>query len=255
MFPFSSSVTRRLAFLHRIARGSLLRLLRYHHGAPTSCRPFRPTHCSFVGRYHALLRLMRKRGELPSAGSLSELRRCLNPLPSPALVETRRDLPGSWAAPSRTCSALRPRRTGCAKATNDASDVAFRSVDNVGSAIGHLSRLNHTACSLAVYASRLGLLRSHHARLASRWRPTLAGQGLNLLGCFRRFLSVMFTSHHFDPPSPSFAWRTNRRDAVRLGTSRRLGRRAEAGPCQLHTKVRRRVITIVRSSPPRDRQP
>jgi hypothetical protein len=44
------------------------------------------------------------------------------------------DLPGSWAAPSRTCSALRPRRTGCAKATNDASDVAFRSVDDVGSA-------------------------------------------------------------------------------------------------------------------------
>jgi hypothetical protein len=128
---------------------------------------------------------------LPFAGSLSELRRCLNPLPSPALVETRQDLPGSWAAPSRTCSALRPRRTGCAKATNDASDVAFRSVDNVGSAIGHLSRLNHTACSLAVYASRLGLLRSHHARLASRWRPTLAGQDLNLLGCFRRFLSVM----------------------------------------------------------------
>ena len=73
----------------------------------------------------------------------------------------------------------------------DTSDVAFRAVDDVGSAIGHISRLNHTACSLAVYASRLGLLRSHHARLASRWRPTLAGQDSNLLDCFRRFLSVM----------------------------------------------------------------
>jgi hypothetical protein len=30
-----------------------------------------------------------------------------------------------------------------------------------------------------------------HARLASRWRPALAGQDLNLLGCFRTFLSVM----------------------------------------------------------------
>jgi len=50
----------------------------------------------------------------------------------------------------------------------DALSVAFRSVDNVGSAIGHLSRLNHTACSLTVYTSPLGLLRSHHAKLASR---------------------------------------------------------------------------------------
>jgi hypothetical protein len=62
MFPISSSLTRRLASLHRIARGSLLRLPRYHQGVPTSCRPFRPTHCSFVWRYHALLRLTRKRG-------------------------------------------------------------------------------------------------------------------------------------------------------------------------------------------------
>ena len=75
---------------------------------------------------------------------------------------------------------------------------------------------NHTACSLAVYASRLGLLRSHHARLAYRWRPTLAGQDLNLLDCFRRFLCNV-TSHHFDPPSPSFAWRTNGRDTARAG--------------------------------------
>lgn len=190
MFPISSSLTRRLASLHRIARGSLLRLLRYHQGVPTSYPPFRPTHFSFVWRYHALLRPVRKRGV-----AVCRLLFGTAPVPQSSSFARARgdeqDLPGSWAAPSRTCSALRPRRTGCAKATNDASDVAFRSVDNVGSAIGHLSRLNHTACSLAVYASRLGLLRSHHARLASRWRPTLAGQDLNLLGCFRRFLSVM----------------------------------------------------------------
>jgi hypothetical protein len=44
MFPFNSSLTRRLASLHRIARGSLLRLPRYHQGVPTSYPPFRPTH-------------------------------------------------------------------------------------------------------------------------------------------------------------------------------------------------------------------
>src|SRR5438094_5074126 len=40
-------------------------------------------------------------------------------------------------------------------------DIAFRAADGVGSAFSHLSRLNHTACSLAVYASQLGLLRSN----------------------------------------------------------------------------------------------
>ena len=136
---------------------------------------------------------------MPFAGSLSELRRCLSPLPSPVLVETSRisQVPGE---PLREHALLFDPGGPNASGHYDAFDVAFRSVDDVGSAIGHISRLNHTACSLAVYTSRLGLLRSHHARLASRWRPTLAGQDLNLLGCFRRFLSVMslhITSIHF----------------------------------------------------------
>lgn len=190
MFPINSSLTRRLASLHRIARGSLLRLLRYHQGVPTSCRPSRPAHCSFVWRYHVLLRVMRKRGV-----AVCRLLVGTAPVPQSSSFARARgdkqDLPGSWATPSRTCSLLFDPGGPNASGHYDALSVAFRSVDNVGSAIGHLSRLNHTACSLAVYASRLGLLRSHHARLASRWRPTLAGQDLNLLGCFRRFLSAM----------------------------------------------------------------
>lgn len=182
------SMVRHSVSLQWLPRASVRHLRRYYQSAPTSCRSSRPTHCSFVWRYHALLLVMRKRGV-----AVCRLLVGTAPVPQSSSFARARgdgqDLPGSWTAPSRTCSALRSRRTGCAKATNDASDVAFRSVDNVGSAIGHLSRLNHTACSLAVYASRLGLLRSHHARLASRWRPTLAGQDLNLLGCFRRFLS------------------------------------------------------------------
>jgi len=65
MFPFSSSVTRRLASLGRIPRGSVLRLPRYHQDAPTSHRPFRlapfrspggTTHCcSSRGRGELLL--------------------------------------------------------------------------------------------------------------------------------------------------------------------------------------------------------
>ena len=214
MFPISSSLIRRLASLHRIARDSLLRFPRYYQGVPTSHSPFRPTHFSFVWRYHALLRPGGS-GELPFAGSSSELRRCLNPLPSPAFVEMSRisQVPGQ---PLREHALLFDPGGPNASGHYDALSVAFRSVDDVGSAIGHLSRLNHTACSLAVYASRLGLLRSHHARLASRWRPTLAGQDLNLLGCFRRFLSAMSLHITSIPLRPSFAWRPNRRDAAVL---------------------------------------
>ena len=47
------------------------------------------------------------------------------------------------------------------QAPGDARDVAFRAADDVGSAFSHVSRVNHTAYSLAVYASQLGLLRSN----------------------------------------------------------------------------------------------
>ena len=79
----------------------------------------------------------------------------------------RLDLSGSSATHSRTCPALRPRRIERVRPL-DALDVAFRALHDVGSAFRPLSRLNHTACSFAVYASQLGSLRSHHARLAFR---------------------------------------------------------------------------------------
>src|SRR5207244_2091758 len=64
-------------------------------------------------------------------------------------------------------------------------------------------RLNHTACSPAVYASRLGLLRSHHATLASRWRPTFAGQDLNLLGCFSKVHITSILLRQASPGAPA----------------------------------------------------
>ena len=63
---------------------------------------------------------------------------------------------------------------------SDARDVAFRIYNYVGSASG-LSRLNHTAYRLPVYASQPGSP-PHHATLGSGWWPALAGQVLHLLG-------------------------------------------------------------------------
>ena len=158
MFPSDDSVIRRSPSLHWLPRATVRQLHRYYQSAPTSRRPSRLAPFRSLGRYHALLLVARQRG-VAVAGSSSELRRCLNPLPS---SRSRGDDGISQVPrqPLRTCPALRPRRTGCVKATNDAPDIAFRSVDGVGSTISHISRLNHTACSLAVYASRLGLLRS-----------------------------------------------------------------------------------------------
>ena len=81
MFPLNGSVTRRLASLHRIPRGSVLRLPRYHQDAPTSRRPF---HAALFRSPRGTTDCCSSRGsgELPFAGSSSELRRCLNPLPS-----------------------------------------------------------------------------------------------------------------------------------------------------------------------------
>lgn len=54
-------------------------------------------------------------------------------------------------------------------------DAAFWIIHAIGSHDVKLSRLRHTACSLAVYASQCGLPR-HHARLASGCRPALPGR-------------------------------------------------------------------------------
>ena len=46
---------------------------------------------------------------------------------------------------------------------------------------GFISRLNHAARALAIYASQPGLPR-HHAKLASGWWPPFTGRGLNPQG-------------------------------------------------------------------------
>jgi hypothetical protein len=211
MFPFSSSLTRRLASLHRIARGSLLRLHRYHQDVPTSHRPSRSTHSSFVRRYHALLRHVRKRGVAVdrllvgthAGASILFLRpRSWRPAGSPRFL-------GSPFA-NMLCSSTPADRTRQALTTRPI--LPSRSFDPVGSAISHISRLNHTACSLAVYASWLGLLRSTPRKTRYPLAANLGRAGLEPAGLHSKVSLSNVTSHHFDPPSPSFAWRTERRD-------------------------------------------
>ena len=70
-----------------------------------------------------------------------------------------------------------------------------------------LSRLNHAACTLSVYASQPGSP-PDHATLDSGWWPALTGQDFHLLGRVEGFRHVYPST--WLPPSPSFAWRNKR---------------------------------------------
>jgi len=119
--------------------------------------------------------------------------------------------PGGSAAPARSLSApLLP-------------SVRFKT----SAPTSRLSRLNPTACTLAVYASQPGLpLR--HARLASGWGPAFPGRALHPRDPFVRFLLSFPT---WLPPHPGFSWRTKRSLRNAGFRSRRL--RATAGSLPL----------------------
>src|SRR5439155_19614299 len=103
----------------------------------------------------------------------------------------------------------------------------------VGSAFSHVSRLNHTACSLAVYASQLGLLRSNTTQdsLPAGGQPW-RGRTLTCWVASGGFHSVLQLTSF--PPPRSFTWRTSQRDAVHLAFHRpangpRVSSRAKLG--------------------------
>jgi len=247
MFPSNSSVTRRLASLCRIARGSLLRLLRYHQGAPTSHRPSRQTRFRSSGdtTHHCGTR---GSGELLFP---APLRNCAGA----SILFLR---PRSWRAAgsprflgspftNMLCSST-PADLPC-PATHDTGGVAFPTVDSVGSASRHLSRLNHTACSLAVYASQLGLLRSTPRKTRFPLTATLRGTGFEPAGLHPKVSLGNVSSHYFDPPSPSFAWRSNRRDAAEyreLDARGRAARTARAATSMCRVGVMRSCALVYR---------
>jgi hypothetical protein len=83
-------------------------------------------------------------------------------------------------------------------------DAAFRYPNDVGAREDCLSRLNHAACTLPVYASQGGSLR-HHATLGAGWWPTSTGRDWVPAGLRRKVSEIATTSLS---PFPGFAWRT-----------------------------------------------
>ena len=121
------------------------------------------------------------------------------------------------------CS-LRPRRDLCARPLPHFG-VAFRHSNGVGSRNETISGLNHTARTLAVYASQGGLLH-RHARLASGWlaKPLPGGVGYPL-GSNERFQVIAILLSQALPGALLSMSSTTRRGesiASALATSSRL---------------------------------
>jgi hypothetical protein len=192
---------------------------------------------SLAGRYHGLLLVARQRG-VPVAGSSS----VQIPVPQSSAFDSHSGDGGIShappATPLRTCPDLRP---GGPRASGhcDAPDVAFRAVDGVGSAFSHLSRLNHTACSLAVYASQLGSLQSNTTQDSlptgrqSYWDGTLTRAGL-----LKEVSTLCFNSYRF--PASWLSWRTKGPDAVMLAIEV-AGSAGGTKPGRISFSVRRRA--------------
>ena len=92
--------------------------------------------------------------------------------------------------PMCLCPALRPRRDRRVRPLRHAD--AAPALTTTKAPTIPLSRLNHTASALAVYASQGGLPH-HHARLASGCRPGSTGRAFHPQGSNKRFQThVMF---------------------------------------------------------------
>ena len=201
MFPSDDSVIRPSASLHWLPRATVRQLHRYYQSAPTSHRPSRPASFRSPGGTTDCCS-SRGSGELLLAGSSSELRRCLNPLPS---THSRGNNGISQVPRQPLCEHALLFDPGGPRASGhcDAPDVAFHAVDGVGSAFGHLSRLNHTACSLAVYASRLGLLRLTPRKTRFPLVTNLDGTGLSPAGFHSALQLTSFPPPRGFPGAPA----------------------------------------------------
>ena len=118
-----------------------------------------------------------------------------SPVARPALFPRRPwGLPGSGQSPVRACRALRPRTSPMRQAIQRSGAASAR-LEHAGLLNAVLSRLHHTALTLAVYASQGGLPH-RHARLASGWWLAFAGRDSSTRRvCSRRFHDVCCPSH------------------------------------------------------------
>jgi len=147
----------------------------------TSCRPFRRASFPSLGDTTQALVFRPPRGRaLPWAGLLELVTRYLRP----GIGQWRRqDLLRSWGTPivllpcSSTPAGPTHQAMQCVGAAPDLSTTKAPAFV--------LSRLNHTASTLAVYASQAGSPR-HHARLASGCWPDSSGRACLPAGFHRK---------------------------------------------------------------------
>ena len=174
-----------LRSLHGVPRGGspASKVLR---DAPTPLHPSRRTSLPSLGGIPAAP-AVRSRGRRvqPAAGLELVTRGSRRDLP-----RRWRGLPGSWRTPVLVPCSPTPAGSHapghCGAATRPS--VTLRTS---APAMMTISGLNHTARSLAVYASQPGLPR-HHARLASGYWPSSAGRGWLPAGSQRKVSACGF---------------------------------------------------------------
>ena len=241
MFPLDGSVIRRLASLHRLRAGyrspASSVLSRRSDFLPPIPRRFvsslrGTTHlCAWPGS-----------GELLFAGSSSVLRRCLNPLPA---FRSRGD---GWISqvPWQPLLANMPCSSTPADRVHQASSMPsmLPSVCFTTSAphLGPFRGLSHTACSLAVYASQLGLLRHTPRKTRFPLTATLSGTGFSPARLLRRF--PLCDSNHIVSSSSRLPWRTEWRASQRprVGCYGELGCGSQTVRPALHTWARASAV-------------
>jgi len=155
----------------------------------------------------------------------------------------REGLPGSWRTPPCTCPALRPRQDlhvrpwALIRAVGDSECFVARDyrrpcllpppISNPSTCrccLPHISKrrlpqrvisgLNHTACTLAVYAPQRELPH-HHVRLASDWWPALVGRDWLPAGSHYKVSVPILTTSSLT----RLSWRTICEHPYRLGGS------------------------------------
>ena len=147
----------------------------------TSCRPSRRASLPSLGGTTQSARISPERGRaLPQAGLLELVTRYL----PPGLRQWKRqDLLRSWGTPI----VLLPCSPTPVGPTHQAMPCvgAAPAMSTAKAPAKQLSRLNHTASALAVYASQAGSPR-HHARLASGCWPDSSGRAWLPAGFHRK---------------------------------------------------------------------
>jgi len=171
MFPSNGLITRRPASLPRVLGGASSPASSVLSGRYDFLPPISPRFVAFAWRYHSSARVSPARGRaLPRAALLELVTRYL--LPGGGQWR-RQDLLRSWGTPivllpcSPTPAGPTHQAMQCVGAAPDLSTTKAPACV--------LSRLNHTASALAVYASQAGSPR-HHARLASGCWPDSSGR-------------------------------------------------------------------------------